>query len=638
MCGIYVSVVDCSAEDAIVSGDSNTPPLWLERRGPDHQGYVVQKHNSMECKLYASVLSMRQRVEEQQEQQQQQPVPILYQENKRMAHFAWNGEVYQTIDPIDCRDTTIINNSNTNTNSCNNHNHDNEDDAVWSLHNQYDYNISDTRFMTEWIQQALDLSNQKDELMCMDTNNTDNNSNSNSCITVNIENNAIAVLATAQRIAQVLSRLVNAEFAFCLLTEHAVYYGKDIWGRRSLLVNNSKNNNSNNPTSMRWRLASVATDMELGWDEVPPGIVYAYDWTTTTTCSSENNNTIVVPWQPQTIPTPTLSFRATESSSTNTEQASYTLQHLLMEAVQRRLCLPPININNKNSAATNVTQHCTTNAVLFSGGLDSVVVAALALTVLPTEYPLTLVNISFVNQLTSDGDNKESIAADTLAAQASYHELQNLFPSHTIHLIQEQVDWETVSANEAHIRTLLHPKSITTMDLNIGTALWFAARSVSTHTRVLLTGLGADELLGGYGRHQSAWRSNGEVGWRQQLQLDQERLWDRNLGRDDRVLSDTAREMRLPFLDPTVVAFVRQLPMQCVVDYNQQSCGDKLILRRVAQRMGLHAAANATKRAIQFGSRVAQVSDRQRFGSRRKATGTAAAVTTTPTTTTFTTH
>jgi len=58
---------------------------------------------------------------------------------------------------------------------------------------------------------------------------------------------------------------------------------------------------------------------------------------------------------------------------------------------------------------------------------------------------------------------------------------------------------------------------------SLALALWFASRGVGTvkvpkeakaipytsAARVLLSGLGSDELLGGYGRHRSAFKSGG---------------------------------------------------------------------------------------------------------------------------------
>ena len=47
--------------------------------------------------------------------------------------------------------------------------------------------------------------------------------------------------------------------------------------------------------------------------------------------------------------------------------------------------------------------------------------------------------------------------------------------------------------------------------------------------------------------------------------------------------------------------------------------GDKRVLRAVAALLGLHEAAGRPKRAIQFGSRIAKLSNVRDFGSNRQA-------------------
>ncbi len=53
-------------------------------------------------------------------------------------------------------------------------------------------------------------------------------------------------------------------------------------------------------------------------------------------------------------------------------------------------------------------------------------------------------------------------------------------------------------------------------------------------TRVLLSGLGADELCGGYARYRTAHHRGGDAAARASMKADVDRIWLRNLGRDDR--------------------------------------------------------------------------------------------------------
>jgi asparagine synthetase B (glutamine-hydrolysing) len=377
---------------------------------------------------------------------------------------------------------------------------------------------------------------------------------------------------------QALATLTNAEYAIAVVTATHVYYARDKFGTRSLLVKNADSLHT-------WELASVATTRETGWTEVPPNILYCYH--------VDANDTIALPTTKSAKPLASLLQMDT------IDQASRYLQHLLCQAVRLRI-----------AGATNV-------GVLFSGGLDSVVLAALALECFSsqTKQQLKLVNVSFYDSSTTTS----VIAADTIAAHESHKQLQALYPQHTIVFTQCNISWEQVLQETPRIQHLLYPKQ-STMDYNIATAFWFAAQA-ATDARLLLSGLGADEQMAGYSRHKTAYIKGGSCVVREELTMDVQRLWDRNLGRDDRVLSDCSKEVRYPYLDSNVTSFLKSLPVELLCEFSKPELGDKRILRLVAERMGLTAASRAMKRAIQFGSRVAQVADKKRFGSRRKATG-----------------
>ncbi|CAM9435194.1 unnamed protein product, partial [Sphacelaria rigidula] len=152
-----------------------------------------------------------------------------------------------------------------------------------------------------------------------------------------------------------------------------------------------------------------------------------------------------------------------------------------------------------------------------------------------------------------------------------------------------------------------------------GSVSWTKYKS---EARVLMVGIGADEFMGGYSRHRNAYTRGGTEALVAELTKDQGRLWTRNLGRDDRAIADHGREARFPFLDEGVLDYIRSLALQDICDMEQPAgYGDKKILREVAAHLGLDSCRALPKRAIQFGSRIAQHCSRHTYGSHRRGSG-----------------
>ncbi|KAL4236960.1 Asparagine synthetase domain-containing protein 1 [Mactra antiquata] len=148
-------------------------------------------------------------------------------------------------------------------------------------------------------------------------------------------------------------------------------------------------------------------------------------------------------------------------------------------------------------------------AVLFSGGIDSTMIAALADKCIPEDEPIDLLNVAF--ELKPKENNQKK-------------------------------------GRQEHIQDLVYPLQ-TVLDDSIGCAVWFAARGtglcgsglykdsrMKSSARVILCGMGADEQLVGYSRHRVRFKEEGWSGLINEIELEVTRISARNLGRDDRLI------------------------------------------------------------------------------------------------------
>lgn len=167
------------------------------------------------------------------------------------------------------------------------------------------------------------------------------------------------------------------------------------------------------------------------------------------------------------------------------------------------------------------------------------------------ENPRSLANAA--KQGSSHDQTRTYTTPDRTTGLATWQELRALRPERTWNFVQVNVPYAEFQDHRQHIIDLMVPNN-TTMDLSIAQALYFAARGkgilagsdeeYQTEARVLLSGLGADEQLGGYSRHKKAFArtgsEEGEGGWAgllQELQMDVDRIGSRNLGRDGKPYS-----------------------------------------------------------------------------------------------------
>ncbi|KAG9223007.1 hypothetical protein CCMSSC00406_0000304 [Pleurotus cornucopiae] len=276
-------------------------------------------------------------------------------------------------------------------------------------------------------------------------------------------------------------------------------------------------------------------------------------------------------------------------------------------------------------------------AILFSGGIDCTVLTYLAHRNIPLEEPIDLLNVAFENPRKLQGQDTEHAkhknsgkpeqprrpvykVPDRMSGLEELQELRRLCPDRQWNFVEIDVPYAESQAARPTIEALMFPSN-TVMDLSLAMALFFASRGVGqvrrqkdnepepyiSPARVILSGLGADELLGGYSRHRTAFTH----GWKalvDELQLEIDRIPTRNLGRDDRIISSHGKETRYPFLSLSVVNFLASLPVHFKLDPRLETgMGDKMLLRLAARKLGLMEASQRKKRAMQFGSYSARM-------------------------------
>ncbi|KAF8823040.1 asparagine synthase, partial [Cardiosporidium cionae] len=295
--------------------------------------------------------------------------------------------------------------------------------------------------------------------------------------------------------AEILSTLNSLEgpFAFLFYSAHTqqLWFGRDKLGRRSLLFAYTDDGGiclssvgCNPPFINTPPFSSFDNSQENIWMEVPVGGVFAINFSAWPAHSnlvknackqpysdecyslsvSQSNVYPAVLFHPWPTPPPfllssfwelSLNDSTKNAASRNALNASEGLLHHLREAVRKRL----VGLDHRFSKDESI-------GILFSGGLDSTLLACILLEQTSPMHCVELLNVCF---------DPLGFSSDRLTALSSFAELVALFPLHTIKLICVDISEEELLAAEKDIFSLISPCS-SHMDFNIGAALYFASR------------------------------------------------------------------------------------------------------------------------------------------------------------------
>lgn len=380
---------------------------------------------------------------------------------------------------------------------------------------------------------------------------------------------------------------LDGEFAYTIYDreEHTIYFGRDPIGKRSLTywLNNDE-----------LYISSVQPKSEErnNFIDCDNGSIYKYNFHTKTIEIISNQTKYIIN-----------NHIDVEFSKLQSKLSK--LEVILSSSVKQRIeNIDPFHIENANDPLYSI---------LFSGGLDCTVIAGLAALNSKPGTTIDLLNVGFDNPRTG---LKSSDAPDRKLAIDSWLNLTKKYPLINFNLIEIDVPYNLYLETRSKVIELMYPKN-TEMDLSIAIAFYFASKGHGTaitaynsptyetasrvnnyksKAKVLLSGLGADELYGGY--HKFANKDNESLVVELTKQINN--IHERNLQRDDKVISDNGVEVRYPFLSHTVVKFSTEF-----IEINYKI--SKLILRELAQKLELGFVAQEPKRAIQFGAKSAKM-------------------------------
>ncbi|KNC84255.1 hypothetical protein SARC_03526 [Sphaeroforma arctica JP610] len=546
-----------------------------------------------------------------------------------------------------------------------------------------------------------------------------------SCVPPQTENDTQFLMDAIERSGDLVGTLKHVEGPFSFVywddAKQKLWIGRDCFGRRSLIARlciDGRGKTTLQLTSVTDEISPVEdaseesnTDIKKArahtyapnviqnsgttgntlkltseWSEIPADGVYCLDtkksdflfegtsWKSMGVAPASDYN-MTLPTAEDLIPVDTPHDQLMSNWNTQVAQETPRFIEYMSEAVRRRVVSVPDDEPNI--------------MILFSGGVDSMLMAYLADRHIPKSRFIDLVNVAFENPRTNTVNNKKGLydVPDRLTGRQGYQELVAACPDRNWQFVEVDVPIETLESSQPHIKGLLHPLQ-TVIDTSIGSAMWHATKAngrskqqpYTPSSRVVLVGVGADEQLGGYSRHRTRFEVDPAIqripkvqkpssknamkrkldntdqsspsatnpsstvdtdksledicqdenkvqpksretisasaGWQRMLlemRMDVDRIWTRNLGRDDRIISDHGREARFPFLDEQLVSYLAKLPIWIKTDPRfPRGQGEKILLRMALKQLGMDVSATEPKRAIQFGTRVARNKEGQR--------------------------
>jgi len=224
--------------------------------------------------------------------------------------------------------------------------------------------------------------------------------------------------------------------------------------------------------------------------------------------------------------------------------------------------------------------------VIFSGGIDSVLIAYLAAKMVPKVVCYTC-GVKGSSDIAYARRIADRLNLELKVAELGQGEVEKLIPE-VIRVIED--------ANAGQVEVALPVYGAVRLARQDG-------------IRVMLTGQGADELFGGYSWYANVAEKEGYRKLRRHMIEDLLLLYKETLEREDKITMAHSIELREPFLDPEVIRVALEIDLHLNVKGGLDTLG-KHVHRRLAQSLGIPKdIAYRVKEAAQHGSGIHDVVD-----------------------------
>jgi asparagine synthase (glutamine-hydrolysing) len=217
--------------------------------------------------------------------------------------------------------------------------------------------------------------------------------------------------------------------------------------------------------------------------------------------------------------------------------------------------------------------------IIFSGGIDSVLIAHIAATIVP-EVTCYTGGTSGSSDIEYARRIAERLKLDLKVCEFSQDEVEKLTPE-VIRVIED--------SNAGQVEVALPVYGAVRLAHQDG-------------IRVMFTGQGADELFAGYSWYTKVAAKEGYKRLRQHMTQDLLLLYKETLEREDKITMAHSIELREPYLDPEVIRVALETDLCLNVKAGDDRFG-KHVHRLLAQKLGIpRDIAYRVKEAAQHGS------------------------------------